>query len=777
MDRHANEQVRGWYQRPSAAFASILALAIALLAAGIPGSVSASARHGGGAPGGGAAGISIPAGPQLSPEGMLKSPLPGAPRSAPYRQGVVLVGFRPGVSIERRQAIERAAGVQDARRLGPSIATARVPAARHTAGQLISPFEVQVPDLSVLSAVRRLRRYRAVAYAEPDYLMSESAVPNDPSFPLQWGSSNTGQAIPTQESEELLGPPVGGMPGAEDGALSAWQVSTGSRSIVIGETDSGVDYNHPDLAANIWSNPGGVGGCAAGTHGYNVLAGNCNPMDEDTTYGGHGTHVAGIMGAVGNNGIGIAGMNWQTSILPVKWLNTAGWGETGALIEAMQWLVAAKQEGVNVRVVNDSDTFWGTAYSQALHDEIETLGANNILLVTAAGNTGNNNDEVAVQRYPCSYDLPNEICVTASDNNDQLPGWANYGPHTVDLAAPGVSIFSTLRKGNYGYLSGGSMASPQVAGAAALILSGEPSLSATALKADILANVDKLPSLAGRVISEGRLDVCRALPGCGQPPPPPPSVPVNAGPPAIAGTPQTGQTLTASTGSWTESPTGYEYQWQRCAANGANCTAIAGAGSRTYVAGSSDVGSTLRVSVTASNSGGSSAPAVSAQTAVVQAAAPTFGKTSVGPSADSFAANRKRVSLYPLGTAGSVSKLSIYLEPGGGSGHQVLEGIVYENSAGKPGALLGTTSQLTFLSTNSPGWYDLTFQTPLKLVAGSYWIGVITGATSYVAGFRYQSVSGGRDYNANTYTSKPSNPFGTVTVDREQTSLYATYTP
>jgi thermitase len=778
MDRHASEQVRGWYERRSAAFASILALAMAiLLAAGIPGSVSASARQGAGAPDGGAAGISIPAGPQLSPEGMLRSPLPGIPRSAPYRQGVVLVGFRPGVSTKRLHAIERAAGVQDARRLGPSIVTARGPGAHRAAGQLISPFEVRVPDLNVLSAVRRLRRHGAVAYAEPDYLMRESAVPNDPSFALQWGSSNTGQAIPTQESEELLGPPVGGTPGAEDGALSAWRVATGGRSIVIGETDSGVDYTHPDLAANIWSNPGGIGGCAAGTHGYNVLSSSCNPMDEDTTYGGHGTHVAGIMGAVGNNGIGIAGMNWQTAILPVKWLNTAGWGETGALIEAMQWLVAAKQEGVNVRVVNDSDTFWGTAYSQALRDEIETLGANNILLVTAAGNTGNNNDEVAVQRYPCSYDLPNEICVTASDNNDLLPGWANYGPHTVDLAAPGVSIYSTLREGRYGYLSGGSMASPQVAGAAALILSVEPSLSATALKADILQNVDKLPSLAGRVISEGRLDVCRALPGCGQPPPPPPSVPVNTGLPAIAGTPQAGQTLTASSGSWTESPTGYEYQWQRCAASGAGCTAIPGAGSRTYVAGSGDIGSTLRVSVMASNSGGSSAPAISAQTAAVQTAALTFGKTSVGPSPDSFAANRKRVSLYPLPSAGNVSKLSIYLEPGGGSGHQALEGIVYADSGGKPGALLGTTNQLTFLSTNAPGWYDLTFSAPLKLAAGSYWIGVITGATSYVAGFRYQSLSGGRDYNANTYTSKPSNPFGAVATDREQTSLYATYTP
>src|SRR4029077_435361 len=155
-----------------------------------------------------------------------------------------------------------------------------------------------------------------------------------------------------------------------------------------------------------------VGGCEKGTHGYNVLNKTCNPIDEDKTYGGHGTHVAGIMGAVGNNGTGVAGMNWQTTILPVRWMNNASAGATSSLIEALQWLVSAKQAGVNVRVVNDSDTFFGTAKSEALSKEIETLGANNILFVTSAGNTGNNNDEETVQRYPCSYDRSNEICVT-----------------------------------------------------------------------------------------------------------------------------------------------------------------------------------------------------------------------------------------------------------------------------------------------------------------------------------------------------------------------------
>jgi hypothetical protein len=594
---------------------------------------------------------------------------------AQFRPGAVLVGFRAGVPAARRHAIERTVGADGARQLGPVLKPA--PSQGSGARALPVPLELRVPAGRVLAVVSLLRRFREVAYAEPDYLMQASATPNDPSFGLQWGDSNTGQAIPTQEANEVLGAPANGTPGADDSALKAWGVSTGSSSIVIGETDTGIDYEHPDLAGNIWSNPGGIGGCAAGTHGYSVVSHTCNPMDDDTAYGGHGSHVAGIMGAVGNNGVGVAGMNWHSTILPVKWLNSSAWGETSGLIEALQWLAAAKQAGVNVRVVNDSATFKGTAYSQALSDEIDTLGANGILFVTAAGNTGDNNDVESVRRYPCGYDRPTEICVTASNNNDQLPSWANYGPHTVDLAAPGVSIYSTLREGKYGYLSGGSMASPQVAGAAALILSVAPSMSPQELKADIVGNVDPLPSLAGKVISGGRLDVCKALPGCASQTPPP------------------------ATG--------------------------------------------------------------------------TFGKTSIGASPDSFSANRKRASRYALPTAGAVTKLSVYLAPTTTSGQQLLKGLIYADNAGAPGALLGVSSQLTFTSTGSAGWYDLVFPSPVKLTAGNYWIGVITGATGSVAGFRYDSVTGSRDNNANTYTSGPTNPFGTFGTDAKQASLYATY--
>jgi hypothetical protein len=474
------------------------------------------------------------------------------------------------------------------------------------------------------------------------------------------------------------------------------------------------------------------------------------------------------MGAVGNNGAGVAGVNWQTSLLPVKWLNSKAAGATSDLIAALQWLVAAKQEGVNVRVVNDSATFKGTSFSQALSDEIDTLGANNILFVTAAGNTGDNNDEEAVRRYPCGYDRPNEICVTASNNNDQLPTWANYGPHTVQLAAPGVSIYSTLREGKYGYLSGGSMASPQVAGAAALVLTVKPTMSATEVRADILENVDKLISLEGKVITGGRLNVCKAVPGC--------MPPTNTSPPTISGTAQQERTLTESHGKWTNEPlTGYTIQWLRCESSGTPCNPIANANKQTYEATAFDVGHPLRVQESATNPGGTSAATPSEATQPVDPSYATFGKTGIGALASSYVANRKSVSRYELPRAGSVVKLSLYLEPRRRSGQQLLSGVIYADAGGAPGPWLGTSTQLAFKNANATGWYDLPFSAPVNLAAGSYWIGVITGTTSKVAGYRYDRAARSGDYNSNAFASGPSDPFGAAKRDSLEPSLYATY--
>jgi hypothetical protein len=254
----------------------------------------------------------------------------------------------------------------------------------------------------------------------------------------------------------------------------------------------------------------------------------------------------------------------------------------------------------------------------------------------------------------------------------------------------------------------------------------------------------------------------------------PPAAPVNSGLPVVSGTAQQGQVLSASTGTWTNNPSGFAYQWLRCAGS---CSAIAGATAQTYTVVGADVGGTLEVTVTASNSGGSGS-ATSAPTATVQAASSTatFGTSTVGSGSDTMRADRKRVNRYQLVAAGAVSKLSMYLVPTSTGGTQVLKGLIYADNAGSPGALLGVSSELSFSSSQAAGWYDLRFASPVSLAAGNYWLGVISGGTSYVAGFRFAIVSGSRVFNANSYGSGPSSPFGSASTDGEQMSIYATYT-
>ncbi|HEV7585714.1 MAG TPA: choice-of-anchor D domain-containing protein, partial [Solirubrobacteraceae bacterium] len=256
--------------------------------------------------------------------------------------------------------------------------------------------------------------------------------------------------------------------------------------------------------------------------------------------------------------------------------------------------------------------------------------------------------------------------------------------------------------------------------------------------------------------------------------PPPPS---NTSLPTITGTAQQGQVLSAHNGSWSNEPTSFAYVWQRCDKTGAGCAPITAATAATYTLTSGDVGSTIRLAVTASNAGGASPAASSAQTSVVVLPSETFGKSTVGASPDSFLADRKRVNRYALSGAGTLSKLSIYLAPTATAGQQLLKGIVYADSGGAPASLVAVSEPLTFKSTDAAGWYDLVFSSPPSLVAGNYWIGIITGATSNVAGFRFDNVTGARDYNPNAYTAGPTSTFGTPSIDTEQTSLYATYTP
>lgn len=347
-----------------------------------------------------------------------------------------------------------------------------------------------------------LGRNRAVVYAEPNYIVHADAIPNDPSFGQLWGLRNTGQVIQG----------TAGIAGADIKAEPAWTVTTGTNTVVVGVVDTGIDYNHPDLAANVWSNPGGIGGCAAGTHGFNAITRTCDPLDDNN----HGSHCSGTIGGVGNNGVGVAGVNWTTSIMGLKFLNSAGSGTTADAISAIDFAVNAKIAGVNVRVLSNS--WGGGGFSQALLDAINRANANDILFVAAAGNNGSNND--TTPHFPSSYNAPNVVAVAATDNRDALASFSNFGATSVHLGAPGVNVLSTTRNNTYSYFSGTSMATPHVSGAAALILSTS-ALNVAQLRSTILSSVDAIPSLAGNTSTGGRLNVCKGIPGCGGPPPAP----------------------------------------------------------------------------------------------------------------------------------------------------------------------------------------------------------------------------------------------------------------
>jgi thermitase len=321
-------------------------------------------------------------------------------------------------------------------------------------------------------------------------------VPNDPQFKEQWALNNLGQD--------------GGKARADIDALKAWLKTRGSDKVVVAVLDTGVDYNHADLVSNMWVRPEGIPqyvddelGTFNDIQGYDANANAPDPMDDN----GHGTHCAGVIGAEGNNGEGIAGINWSVQIMPLKFMGRGGFGSTKDAIEAINYAVDRKQKGVNVRVISAS---WGsTQYSKALEDAIRAAGEQGILFVAAAGNSSTDNDKRA--HYPSNYDLPNVLSVAALDRSDSLASFSNYGAKTVHIAAPGREILSTWLKNDYREASGTSMAAPQVSGVAGLILAAEPSISVEKLRERLLRSVDKIDALSGKVASGGRLNAAKAL--------------------------------------------------------------------------------------------------------------------------------------------------------------------------------------------------------------------------------------------------------------------------
>ncbi|MCK5565997.1 MAG: S8 family serine peptidase, partial [Planctomycetes bacterium] len=333
-----------------------------------------------------------------------------------------------------------------------------------------------------------------ILYSERDYKIEIDAMPDDTLFPQLWGMHNIGQ--------------TGGTPDADIDAPEAWNYETGSSDVIVAVIDTGVDYDHEDLADNMWVNTGELNGSPGvdddnngfidDIYGYDFANNDGDPMDDNS----HGTHCSGTIGGVGNNGIGVAGVCWNVKIMALKFLSASGGGATMDAIGCVDYAV---QMGATLT----SNSWGGGGYSQALKDAIDASGRAGMLFVAAAGNSSANND--TLPHYPSSYDLENIIAVMSTDQDDAVSGFSCYGLMSVDLAAPGSSILSSVPGNSYDSKSGTSMSTPHVAGACALLKSASPSLGYIGIKDAIFQSVNVLPSLDGLCVTAGRLNVAEAV--------------------------------------------------------------------------------------------------------------------------------------------------------------------------------------------------------------------------------------------------------------------------
>jgi subtilisin family serine protease len=354
------------------------------------------------------------------------------------------------------------------------------------------------PGNSVPAALHAFRSNPNVLYAEPNYrLEALTTTPNDPDFGALYGMDKID-------------------------APEAWDIATGNGSVVVGVIDTGVDYTHPDLNDNIWTNAAEAGGVAGvdddgngyvdDVHGYDFVNNDGDPFDDHY----HGTHVSGTIGGEGNNGIGVAGVNWDVQIMGLKFLDSGGGGYTEGAIAALEYATMMRTTyGVNIRVTSNS--WGGGAYDPALLDAINASGAAGILFVAAAGNSGLDADFDPM--YPAAYDSDNIISVAATDSSDNIAYFSNWGLNSVDLGAPGVDTLSTMPGSSYGYLSGTSMATPHVSGVAALAWSLNPNATPAEIRSAILSNVDPIDALNTSgptpVATGGRLNAFKTLQALG----------------------------------------------------------------------------------------------------------------------------------------------------------------------------------------------------------------------------------------------------------------------
>ena len=357
----------------------------------------------------------------------------------------------------------------------------------------------QEPQAHLLTKMRALRTSGLFEYVEPDYRVQANLSPNDAAFAdgRLWGLRNSGQN--------------GGVSGADIGLVNAWDLTTGSTNVIVAVIDTGVRYTHQDLAAQMWQNPGEIpgngmdddgDGFVDNVYGMNAINGSGDPFDDND----HGTHVSGTIGAAANNGAPHVGVAWQVRLMACKFLNAGGSGYTSDAIECINFAVSK-----GARILNNS---WGGGdYSQALFDAIAAARDADVLFVAAAGNSAQDTD--AYPSYPSCYDLDNIISVAALDRLDNLASFSNYGRNTVDLSAPGVSIFSSTAGSDseYQYFNGTSMAAPHVSGVAALMMSQFSGIPLPELKQRMLTATVTVPALIGRCATAGRVNAYNALSG------------------------------------------------------------------------------------------------------------------------------------------------------------------------------------------------------------------------------------------------------------------------
>ncbi|MCM2354179.1 MAG: S8 family serine peptidase [Pseudobdellovibrio sp.] len=355
------------------------------------------------------------------------------------------------------------------------------------------------------SAIKALNENPMVEIAEPNYIYKINKAPTDPLYVQTWGLSNVGQADPKNQV---------GVAGVDINAERAWEIQTGTREKIIAVIDTGIDWSHPDLAENMWVNEAEQNGKAGvdddnngvvdDIYGYNAITGTGNAKDDQ----GHGSHCAGTIGARANNGIGVAGVNWNVRMMAVKFLDAGG---SGSLADAIKAIDYATKMGAHVM----SNSWGGGGFSQTLMDAIKRSNEAGAIFIAAAGNEYNNNDSSPT--YPSTYQVENVMSVAAIDNRGAKADFSNYGKKTVHLGAPGVNVMSTTG-GSYKSFSGTSMATPHVAGVAALLWANEPNLTAAQVKERLIATVRPLASMKGKTRTGGMVDAYGALTNTQAPP-------------------------------------------------------------------------------------------------------------------------------------------------------------------------------------------------------------------------------------------------------------------